>query len=273
MPLLAQKTPILTDPPHPALGLACAQEAELHRLRGELDVAADAYGRPNRSGFPPMPGLALLNLVPGEVAAATAGIRRALGEAGQPFQRPSLLAAAAEIFVAADDVAAADEAAGELASIAARSSSQVLGAMAEQARGSVLLAAGEAGAALAPLRAASGVWQRLRISTRRPVRPRHLLRPAPPAVAIPVRGLRPKFCNQLRSIAEGPVEIEVVRTLPTSSGFVTEQVETQHTPDGDMVSRRLHVCEVRSGQICAVTTTATAAGTMSCAPGTPPRRR
>jgi hypothetical protein len=143
-------------PPHPALGLACYQEAELHRLRGELDVAADAYGRPNRSGFPPMPGLALLNLVRGEVAAATAGIRRALGEAGQPFQRPSLLAAAAEIFVAAGDVPAADDAAGELASIAAQSSSQVLGAMAEQARGSVLSAAGEAGAALAPLGAECG---------------------------------------------------------------------------------------------------------------------
>jgi ketosteroid isomerase-like protein len=52
----------------------------------------------------------------------------------------------------------------------------------------------------------------------------------------------------------GPVEIEVVRTLPTSSGFVTEHVETQHTPDGDVVARRLHVCEVRDGQICAVTT-------------------
>jgi DNA-binding CsgD family transcriptional regulator len=153
----------LTDPPHPALGLACYQEAELHRLRGELDAAADAYGRANRSGFPPMPGLALLNLVRGDVAAATASIRRALGEAGQPFQRPSLLAAAAEIFVAAGDVAAADGAAGELTSIAAQSSSQVLGAMAEQARGSVLLAAGEAAAALAPLRAASRVWQRLHL--------------------------------------------------------------------------------------------------------------
>lgn len=153
----------LTDPPHPALGLACYQEAELHRLRGELDAAADAYGRASRCGFPPMPGMALLNLVRGEVAAATASIRRALGEAGQPFQRPSLLAAAVEIFVAAGDVAAADEAAGELASIAAHSSSQALGAMAEQATGSVLLAAGEAAAALVPLRAASGVWQRLRM--------------------------------------------------------------------------------------------------------------
>lgn len=62
------------------------------------------------------------------------------------------------------------------------------------------------------------------------------------------------FCNQLRSIAEGRVEIDVVRTLPTSNGFVTEHVETQHTPHGDMVARRLHVCEVRDGQICGVTT-------------------
>lgn len=153
----------LSDPPHPALGLACYQEAELHRLRGNLAAAADAYGRASRAGFPPMPGLALLNLARGEVAAAAAGIRRALSEPGQRFQRPSLLAAAVEIFVAVGDVAAADEAAGELASIAAQSTSQVLGAMAEQARGTVLLAAGDAAAALVPLRAASRLWQRLRM--------------------------------------------------------------------------------------------------------------
>ena len=153
----------LTDPPHPALGLACYQEAELHRLRGELDAAADAYGRASRSGFPPMPGLALLNLARGEVAAAAAGIWRALSEAGPPYQRPSLLAAAVEIFLAGGDVAGADEAASELASIAAQSNSQMLGAMAQQARGSVLLATGDAAAALVPLRAANGVWRQLRM--------------------------------------------------------------------------------------------------------------
>ena len=153
----------LTDPPHPALGLACYQEAELHRLRGEFDAATDAYGRASRSGFPPMPGLALLNLVQGDLGAATASIRRALGEAGQPFQRPPLLAAAVEIFLAAGEVAAAGDAAAELTSFAAKSGSQAIGAMAEQAQGSVLLAAGEAAAALGPLRAATGVWRRLRM--------------------------------------------------------------------------------------------------------------
>ena len=34
----------------------------------------------------------------------------------------------------------------------------------------------------------------------------------------------------------------------------TEHVETQHTADGDVVARRLHVCQVRDGQVCAVTT-------------------
>lgn len=35
---------------------------------------------------------------------------------------------------------------------------------------------------------------------------------------------------------------------------MTEHVETQHTPAGDMVARRVRVCEVRDGQIVAVTT-------------------
>ncbi len=76
----------------------------------------------------------------------------------------------------------------------------------------------------------------------------------PPYWRFQIEGSNEAFCSQLRSISEGSVEVEVVRTLPTSSGFVTEHVETQHTPDGDVVARRLHLCEVRDGQICAVTT-------------------
>jgi hypothetical protein len=76
----------------------------------------------------------------------------------------------------------------------------------------------------------------------------------PPFWRFQIEGPGDAFCSQLRSISEGPVDIEIVRTLPTSSGFVTEHVETQHTPEGDMVARRLHVCEVRDGQIAAVTT-------------------
>lgn len=76
----------------------------------------------------------------------------------------------------------------------------------------------------------------------------------PPHWRFQIEGSGEAFCAQLRSIAQGPVDVEVVRTLPTSTGFVTEHVETQHTAAGDVVARRLHVCEVRDGQIGAVTT-------------------
>ena len=52
----------------------------------------------------------------------------------------------------------------------------------------------------------------------------------PPMWRFQFEGPGEAFAAQLRSIAEGPVEIEVVRTIPTVTGFVTEHVETQHTP-------------------------------------------
>lgn len=62
------------------------------------------------------------------------------------------------------------------------------------------------------------------------------------------------FTPQLQSIVQGRVEVDVTRTIPTASGFVTEHVETQHTPNGVMTARRLHLCEVADGSITAVTT-------------------
>ena len=153
----------LTDPPHPALGLACYQAGELHRLLGELGAAADAYRRASEAGYQPMPGFALLQLARGDATGAVASIRRALGEAALPFQRPGLLAAAVEIYVTAGLDDDAKLAADELDTIAGRSRSEVLGAMAEQAGGAVLLVAGSAEDALIHLRAASDVWRRLRM--------------------------------------------------------------------------------------------------------------
>ena len=151
----------LTDPPHPALGLACYQEGELHRLRGELDEAAGAYLRASRAGYQPMPGLALLERARGDDEAAAASIRRALAESVPPFQRPPLLAAGVEVLLAIGDLEAARAAADELAATADGSSSPMLHAVAEHATGSVQLAAGDPAAALSHLRAASEVWQRL----------------------------------------------------------------------------------------------------------------
>lgn len=76
----------------------------------------------------------------------------------------------------------------------------------------------------------------------------------PPMWRFQFQGPGEAFAAQLRSIAEGPVTVEVVRTIPTVNGFVTEHVETQHTPAGALTARRLHVCLVRDGRIEAVTT-------------------
>ena len=149
----------LTDPPHPALGLAYYQEGELHRLRGEIAEAEAAYRHASREGYDPVPGLPLLELVRGDVDAAATSIRRALHEA----HHPALLAAAVEVFRANGDVAGAREAADELTAIARNAPTGVLAAMAAHARGAVLVAEGDPVAALAELRTAARAWQTLRM--------------------------------------------------------------------------------------------------------------
>jgi DNA-binding CsgD family transcriptional regulator len=153
----------LADPPHPALGLACYQEAELLRLRGEHDAAAEAYGRASRAGHQPMPGLALLDRARGELPAAVAGIRRALLETDQAFQRPRLLAAAVDVLVDAGELDEAEDAARELADLAESTAAPALRAMARQARGTVALAEGRLPEALRLLRSASETWHELQV--------------------------------------------------------------------------------------------------------------
>lgn len=151
----------LTDPLHPALGLAYYQEADLHRLVGAFEKAETEYRQASRNGLHPMPGLALLALARGVAGDAAASIRRALQEAGNPLERPALLAAAVDILRATGDLPGARSAADELAAIAAASPSQVLGAMAAQATGAVLVVEGDPAAGLAELRAAATACQSL----------------------------------------------------------------------------------------------------------------
>lgn len=74
----------------------------------------------------------------------------------------------------------------------------------------------------------------------------------PPMWRFQIEGPGEAFAAQLRSIAVGPVEVDVLRTIPTATGFVTEHVETQRGPEGDLTARRVHVCEVHDGRITAV---------------------
>ena len=120
----------LADPFHPALGLAHYQRGELHRLRGELDAAADAYREASRYGHDPVPGFALLRLAEGDVDGAVRAARRMLDEHGTGPARSGLLAAAVEVRLAAGDTAGARELADELASLAAAMGTEMLAASA-----------------------------------------------------------------------------------------------------------------------------------------------
>jgi DNA-binding CsgD family transcriptional regulator len=150
----------LSQPPHPALGVAVYQQAELHRLRGEFEEAKEAYRLASQYGCEPVPGLALLRLADGHVAAAAAASRRVVHETQGHLASPTMLAAHVEIMLAAGDVEAARVAADELSKTAAEMDAPLLRAIAAYAGGSVRLAEGKASSALGDLRRAyTGWWE------------------------------------------------------------------------------------------------------------------
>jgi DNA-binding CsgD family transcriptional regulator len=85
-------------------------------------------------------------------------------ESQAQLDRPAILSAAAEVLVAGGDIDGARVAAGELAELADANDLPLVQAMADQARGVVLLAAGDASAALPFLRRACGGWRDLNMA-------------------------------------------------------------------------------------------------------------
>jgi DNA-binding NarL/FixJ family response regulator len=144
-----------------ALGLAAYQRGEVHRLRGETAAAETAYRDASRLGREPQPGLALLRLAQGKRDAAAAAIRRAASESLEPLARAAFLPAYVQIMLAAGDVEAARSACHELDGIAERQGTELLQAMAAQAKGELALADGDAQAALVALRRACQTWREL----------------------------------------------------------------------------------------------------------------
>lgn len=147
--------------PPDVVGMAFYQLAELHRLRGEVAKAEQAFRQASRFGRRPQPGLAQLRLAQGQVDAAMAAIRTALDEAPNRVARSKLLAAYVDIGLAANDVPSARAAADQLAEIAAELEAPLLRAVAARAAGAVLLAEGDLRPALAALRNAWAAWQEL----------------------------------------------------------------------------------------------------------------
>jgi DNA-binding CsgD family transcriptional regulator len=142
-------------------GIAAYALADLHRLRGQMPAAEDAYRLASEHGRAPHPGLALLRLAQGQGEVARAAIDRVMAEPTRGRQRAEVFAAAVEIFLASGDLPAARRAADELKAVAGELNSDWLRAMAASAGGAVHLADGAPRQALAPLRDALTVWDDL----------------------------------------------------------------------------------------------------------------
>jgi len=145
----------------PAAGEAYYQLGELYRLRGDFSAAEAAFTQASQAGRSPHPGLALVRLATGQVAAAAAAMRREREEARGLVNRASILPAFVEVMLAAGDVAAAEQGAGELAAASAALKAPYLRALAAYAKGSVQLASGEHRQALDSFRAAVALWREL----------------------------------------------------------------------------------------------------------------
>jgi ATP/maltotriose-dependent transcriptional regulator MalT len=180
-----------------ATGAAFYQQAELYRALGDFTAAEDAYRQASRWGLEPQPGLALLRLAQGRTDAAAAAIRRVVAETSERFRRVKLLPAQVEIMLTVGDVRAAGDAAGELAEIASGYGTPALRAVADHARGAVLLAEGDAQAALVALRAAWKVWRELEA----------------PYEAARVRVLVGLACRALGDEEAAAMELDAARTV------------------------------------------------------------
>lgn len=154
-------TMLASPPRNPARGAALYEQAELHRLRGELARAEECYREAGQLGEETQPGLALLRLAQGRTDAAHAGIRTALEQTRLTMSRPRLLAAHVDIALAAHDEAAARVASDELERIAAEVAAPYLRALSARAVAAIRLAEGDARGALAAGREAWTLWRRL----------------------------------------------------------------------------------------------------------------
>lgn len=157
----------LSERSEAVVGRACYQQGELHRLRGEFAQADEMYREASRYGCEPQPGMSLLRLAEGKLDAAAALIRGVADSAGSlqgpgaGSSRTKLLGPYVEILIASGDLVTARAVADELTQIATTIDAPILLASSTQATGAILFAEGKMKAALALLREAWAIWQKL----------------------------------------------------------------------------------------------------------------
>jgi DNA-binding CsgD family transcriptional regulator len=183
-------------------GAALYQQAEIHRLRGECTKADKTYRDASRLGYEPQPGLALLRLAQGRTDAAAAAIRRLLIATTDRLRRARLLPAYLEIMLAVGDVENSGHACQELQALAEAFDTDVLRALAKQAHGACALRHGDPQAAIAPLRRAFELWERLEA----------------PYDAARVRVLLGQACQLLGDDEAAGLEFDAARSVFTQLG-------------------------------------------------------
>lgn len=134
---------------------------EIHRLRGDLDAAEEAYLHAHGLGRDPLPGMALLSLPRGRGHVAASTLDAALAAQPRPLARAPLLAARVEVCLAQDDRRGAAAYLDELEEIAQAHDSPGWKAEAVRWRGAWLLARGRAAEAVGQLREARTRWRQM----------------------------------------------------------------------------------------------------------------
>jgi DNA-binding CsgD family transcriptional regulator len=204
-----------------AIAAAFYRLAEVSRVLGDFPAAEDAYQQASRRGLEPQPGLALLRLVQGRTDAAEAAIRRVVAETAEEFRRARLLPVQVEIMLAVDDVQAAREAADELTGITGRYDTPALRAMADHALGAVLLAEGDARAAVVVLRGAWQAWRELEA----------------PYEAARVRVLLGLGCRALGDEEAAAMELDAARSVFAQLGAAPDLARLERLDRRDAASR------------------------------------
>ncbi len=207
------------------LGSAYYQVGELQRLRGEFGPAEESYRRASEAGRSPEPGLALLRLAQGRIDLATGLLTRALSEVEEPPARSRILPAYVETMIASGDVASARLGADELDQIAETIEAPYLRAVAATADGAVLLAEGDAGAALRTLRVAAATWRTLNA----------------PYETARVRVLIGTACAALGDPEMSALEIDGARKVFEQLGATPDLERIERPRDGGITAREAEV--------------------------------
>jgi ATP/maltotriose-dependent transcriptional regulator MalT len=211
-------------------GAALYQQAEIYRLRGECAKADEAYRDASQLGYEPQPGLALLRFAQGRTGAAAAAIRRLLIATTDRLQRARLLPAYLEIMLAAGDVENSRNACQELQALAEAFDTDILRVVAEQAHGAFALSHGDPRAAIAPLRRAFELWDRLEA----------------PYEAARVRVLVGQACQALGDDEAAGLEFDAARSVFAQLGAQPDldRLDTARdptSPSGPLTARELDV--------------------------------